>query len=187
MKVIQSPSPNYANRNGYKPELVVVHCTDGYFPGDLKFLQDPKGGAAGPVSSHYLIAPNGDVHQLVQEDKMAWANGRVDKPTAKLKKDLLGKYVNPNLYSISIEVSVRAKEQISTAQDASLKLLIQDICTRNDILQTRDNIIGHREIYSLKTCPGTIELMKYVKIAAGQPVEDREQIKQQIRDLLNKL
>ena len=142
----QSPSPNFNSRGGSKIEKVVVHCTDGSYPGDLKFLQDPKGGAAGPVSAHYLVAPNGEIHQLVQEKDRAWCNGRVDKPTAKLKKTMLGGYVNPNDYTISIEVSMRAVDTIGGMQWVSLKNLVQDICTRNGIAINRENIIGQREI-----------------------------------------
>ena len=181
MNIIQSPSPNFNSRGGSIVDTVVIHCTDGTFPGDLGWLRN----TASQVSSHYLVAPNGDIHQLVAEKDRAWCNGRVDKPTAKLKKNMVGGYVNPNDYTVSIEVSTRATDGIPVVQREALKALVKDICTRNGIPVDRDHIWGHKEIYSLKTCPGTISVDMLVKDLA--PAEDKEAIKQQIRDLLAKL
>lgn len=183
MNIIQKPSPNFSSRGTSKPEMIVVHCTDGSYPGDLNYLCNPNpGSAVGAVSSHFYVAPDGQVYQLVDMANVAWCNGRVDKPTAKLKKDLLGKYINPNLYTVSIETSLRATEELRPAQEASLKELIRYIASTYNIPLNRDKVIGHREIYSLKTCPGKINIESLL----GQE-QDKEKIKQQIIDLVNKL
>lgn len=181
MKIIQSPSQNYSDRNGQKPEIVVVHCTEGAFPGDLNWLTS----YLSEVSSHYLIAPNGDVHQLVPESKAAWHAGSVVFPTFKGLK--LG--INPNQYSIGIEVSLTKDAEMTEFQKKSLYELITDICKRNSIAVDRMHIIGHKEIRSNKTCPGKINIDSVVidlnNVNSGQI--DKVEIKRQIIELLNKL
>lgn len=156
---IQSPSPNFSDRQGYKPEMIMVHCTDGHFPYDMQYLQNPNPQSlVGPVSAHFVVAPDGTIHQLVQLDKMAWHAGRVLNPTAKLKKDATGAFVNPNYYSIGIETSLVATEQIGVNQLISLKKLVHDLAAQFSIPLDRAHIVGHHEIYQLKTCPGTINV-----------------------------
>lgn len=151
---IQSPSPNFNSRNGYVPELIVVHCTDGYFPSDMQYLQNPDpGSVVGPVSAHFVIAPNGDIHQLVDTANAAWHAGRVLRPTATLKPG-----VNPNYYSIGIEVSMVSTDQATAKQGVSLRALIVELGTKYHIPLDRKHVIGHREIYAEKTCPGTIDV-----------------------------
>jgi N-acetylmuramoyl-L-alanine amidase len=158
MNITQNPSPNFGSRNGYKPEMIVIHCTDGNFPYDMEYLQNPNPGTAvGPVSAHFVVAPQGDVHQLVDTANAAWHAGRVDHPTATLKM-VNGVYVNPNYYSIGIETSMFANGHTTPQQDASLKQLIQDLGAQFAIPLDRTHVVGHREIYSLKTCPGTIDV-----------------------------
>lgn len=184
MEIIQSPSPNFYERKGYKPELIVVHCTDGVFPGDLNHLRNPNPGGIGPVSSHYVLSPTGEVHQLVQLDKAAWHSGRVDHPSANLKKGMLG-YVNPNLYSVGIEVSMRGTGTMTNVQHKVLLLLLQEIGSKCGIPLDRAHIVGHREIFSLKTCPGTIDVDALVRELV--PGVDRAAIVQQIKELADKL
>lgn len=185
MKLILSPSPNFDSREGHKPEAIVIHCTDGTFPGDLNHLKSP----ASQVSSHYLIAPNGNVHMLVPPELRAWHAGRIDAPTAPLKKDL-----NPNQYTIGIEVSLVPPAIYSDAQKKALLELVKEMCTRYQIPMDRAHIWGHHEIYSRKTCPGTINVDDVVRsLHANEPevtpakVESREEIKSQIIGLLAKL
>jgi N-acetylmuramoyl-L-alanine amidase len=46
--------------------------------------------------------------------------------------------------------------------------LVRDICARWSIPIDRDHIIGHREIYGHKTCPGpVVDLDRLVKMARG--------------------
>ena len=41
-------------------------------------------------------------------------------------------------------------------QYASLKLLVEDICQRNDIPMDREHVIGHQEYAEQKTDPGEL-------------------------------
>jgi N-acetyl-anhydromuramyl-L-alanine amidase AmpD len=187
MNIIKSPSPNFYGRQGYKPELIVVHITDGYFPSDLAWLRNPNPPPpAGPVSSHDLIAPNGDVHELVDWQNGAWHAGRVLNPTAKLKKNLWGGYINPNYYSYGIEVSCKPPSVPTPAQIENLKARIKDRLALFGLPTDRDHVIGHKEIYSGKTCPGPIDIDQLV-IKMVAPAVDRVAIVKQIKDLADKL
>ena len=157
MDIFQHGSVNYNSRGGYKPEVIVIHCTDGVFPGDLKWLQ--KRGSW--VSAHFFISPDGTIFQLVHTKNAAWHAGRVVRPTASLKSRY-GIYINPNRYTIGIEVSMLAKNQAKEKQMKSLKWLVKDLSKKHNIRIDREHIWGHREIRADKTCPGTISVDKLV-------------------------
>ena len=181
MNIIQSPSPNFSGRAGHKPELIVVHCTEGNWASDMGWLRNP----ASQVSSHYIISPAGEVHQLVSETDSAWHSGRIDKPTANLKKKPDGSFINPNWYSIGIEVSLRPPAGMPDVQKTALKELIKLIAEKYNIAIDRSTIVGHKEIYSLKSCPGTINIDALVA-EMDQPGSN-EEIKSQIIELVKKI
>lgn len=196
MNIIQSPSPNFDGRSGYKPELIVVHCTDGFFPSDLEYLRNPNPDSpVGPVSAHYVVSPAGAVHQLVQESSRAWHAGRVDNPSAKLlkKNPVTGAFINPNYYSVGIETSLKLPGITPAVQYQALKELIKDIAVRNSIPIDRDHIVGHHEIFNPKTCPGTISVDQIVSELSAPiptpqpPAQTNAQLKAQIIDLVNKI
>lgn len=180
MEIIQYPSPNYYDRSGYTPDLIVVHCTKGNWPSDRDWLCNPVSSA----SSHYIISPNGEVSQLVSDEKAAWHAGRIDHPTAKLKKNNLGVFVNPNRYTIGVEVSLIPPAIMPDEQKKSLLELIKTVADKYKIPLDRDHIVGHKEIYSLKTCPGTINVDDLVK---ELNTSSNSVIKSQIIELLNKI
>lgn len=162
--IIQSPSPNFYSRQGHLPSLLVIHCTDGHAHSDLHWLQNPNPpGGVGPVSAHFYIAPDGAVHQLVGEAMAAWHAGRVLDPTARLlKKTLLGQYINPNWYTIGIEVSLKPPAMPTSAQWTSLKKLVKYLVGKHGISLDRDHVVGHREIFIGKLCPAPIDVNKLV-------------------------
>ena len=161
MAIISIPSPNFSSgRKSYHPEAVVIHIMDGTLTGTDSWFKNPQSN----VSAHYGIGKNGEVHQYVQEVDTAWHAGRVNAPTWSLIKPTgSGTYINPNLYTIGIEhegddQSDWTDEMYNTSRD-----LLADICKRWNIPLDRSHIIGHREIYSLKTCPGAkVDLNKLV-------------------------
>ena len=67
------PSPNFGERRGSaRPDSIVLHYTG--MPtaeGALALLRDPTS----QVSAHYFVWENGEVAQLVAEDKRAWHAG----------------------------------------------------------------------------------------------------------------
>jgi len=190
MNLVRSPSKNFYNgRFGYKPELIVVHCTDGYYPGDLNWL---RGASDPPVSSSYYIAPDGTAHQLVDDANGAWHAGRVLNPSAKLV--VARPNINPNWYSIGIEVSLRGNENIRQLQWDSLKKLVRYLAGKYNIPVDRDHIVGHREIFSAKTCPGLINIDQLVaELNQAEPLPippnlvDKEELKSKIINYIKTL
>ena len=67
------PSPNFGDRRGLlRPDSIILHYTG--MPtaaGALALLRDP----ASELSAHYFVWENGDIAQLVREEKRAWHAG----------------------------------------------------------------------------------------------------------------
>lgn len=142
----------------YSPDCIVIHVTEGDYRSVISWFRNP----AANVSAHYMVTRTGDVYHFVHEYDTAWANGRVDHPTAELVLERPGS--NPNNWTISIENEGNGKEELTTTQRASLLELIKDIQKRHPlILSDRRHIVGHHEIYSLKTCPGAISVDRIVR------------------------
>jgi len=72
MQIIARPSPNYTDRMPGPIDMLVLHYT-GMASGEdaLARLCDP----AAQVSAHYLIDEDGQIYQLVAEEKRAWHAG----------------------------------------------------------------------------------------------------------------
>ncbi|MCM3443098.1 N-acetylmuramoyl-L-alanine amidase [Metabacillus halosaccharovorans] len=124
------------------------------------------------LSAHYLIGRNGEIFQLVPENRIAFHAGKGHLPNFPQYKDAL------NAYSIGIEImAVGTKEEMSNimsastydsidpqhigytdAQYQSLKTLIEDILDRNvTIKKDRQHIIGHDEYApGRKSDPGSL-------------------------------
>ena len=151
-------------KGAYPVNCVVIHVTEGSAASVRSWFNNP----AAKVSAHYMVQRDGAIVNFVREDDTAWANGRVDKPTAKLVRERIT--TNPNDWTISIECEGTGKEELTDPQRGSLLFLIKDICERKRIPLSRRHIIRHQEIYSLKTCPGIISVDRIVKQANGIPV-----------------
>jgi len=124
------------------------------------------------VSAHYLIGREGEIYQLVPEDRVAFHAGKGDLTIYPQYKNKL------NDYSIGIEImAIGTKEEMATmmsdtfyndineeyigytdAQYDSLNLLIGDILKRNpSIKRDREHIIGHDEYApDRKADPGSL-------------------------------
>ncbi len=164
MAVISVPSPNFSSgRKNYHPEAVVIHIMDGTLLGTDSWFKNPQSS----VSAHYGIGKGGEVHQYVQETDTAWQAGRVHAPTWSLLKPAgSGTYVNPNFYTLGIEHEGNNDSDWTDAMYTASSDLIAEICKRWNIPVDRSHVIGHREIYSLKTCPGAkVDLDKLVDLA----------------------
>ncbi len=148
MNIVKKPTSNFGERNGYKPEIVVVHISDG----TLASMDSWFAAKSSLASTHYSVALNGTISQYVTEDKAAWSNGRFGNPTFKLNKGL---GINPNQYTISVENEGKDLAKGTPEQFRELCGLIADICSRNNIPVDRTHIIGHYEIDSVNRpyCP----------------------------------
>lgn len=174
MNIIQSPSPNFYSRDGQKADTLVIHITDGAHPGDLNWLTNP----ASQVSSHFLIAPGGPIHQLIQLQYAAWHAGRIDAPVAPLKKNSFGFYINPNKYTVGIEVSLIPPALMDEWQLKSLHWLIKShLKPLLNLSLDRQHIWGHWEVFSKKTCPATINVDDLVRDLTLPPLSQGKEIK----------
>lgn len=156
MDILWIGTPNkQKGRNDLRPTAVVIHIMDGTLHGTDTWFLDP----ASRVSAHYGVGAAGVVHQYVAESDTAWHAGRRYNPTWKLIRQT----PNPNVYTIGIEHEGLADSPWSDAMlDASTRL-VMEICNRWSIPIDRDHVIGHREIYARKTCPGTwLDLDRFV-------------------------
>jgi N-acetylmuramoyl-L-alanine amidase len=126
--VEQYPSPNFDVR---RPNLVVIHHTsDRTAEGALRTLTDP----VRQVSSHYLVARDGRIFQLVDDRKRAWHAGESWWAGAE----------DVNSASIGIELDNDGREPYAEPLIASLLRLLADIKTRFGIPDA--NFVGHGDV-----------------------------------------
>lgn len=73
MNIIQSPSPNFDNR----PEDMLINTLVLHYTGmsSAKDALDRLCDINAKVSSHYMVEEDGEIHQLVHENKRAWHAG----------------------------------------------------------------------------------------------------------------
>jgi N-acetylmuramoyl-L-alanine amidase CwlA len=169
MNIIEIPSPNFVKgRRQFMPEAIVIHIMEGTLSGTDSWFRNVES----KVSAHYGIGKNGEVHRYVQESDTAWHAGRVNAPAWSLiKPSGNGFYINPNFYTVGIEHEGNEESDWTDAMYDSSSALVRDICARWNIPLDRQHIIGHHEIYSLKTCPGRkVDLNKLIALAGGDPV-----------------
>ncbi len=141
LAITQDPAQHFEERkNGGYPLLLIIHYTGTPdFAAAKEILLGRKLNSEGSkVSVDYMIDDNGDITQLVAEDKRAYHAG-------------LGRWENIsdiNSYSIGIELNNPGWEfgyrDFFDAQIAALTLLAKDIIARHNILPY--NVIGHTDV-----------------------------------------
>ena len=167
MNITYLKSPNFfAGRKNYTPIAIVIHIMEGTLDGTDAWFQNQDS----KQSAHFGIGKTGEVHQYVLQSDAAWHAGRVNAPTWKmiqLSNDTNKPgYINPNFYTIGIEHEGDENTDWTNEMYQSSSYLIAAIAKRWNIPIDRDHIIGHHEIYSLKTCPGTkVDLDKLIQMA----------------------
>lgn len=162
MNIVKDTTANKGNRKGHKPDMIVCHITEGSFSGTIAWLKNPSSF----VSSHFVVAKDGRVTQLVDIEDAAWAQGLsiTSIPKARLRT-VRSRGVNPNLYCISIEfegIYDEKKGALTKAQKSSAVDLIKHIRAEVkriydlDIPADREHIVGHSDINPVgkPNCPG---------------------------------
>jgi len=159
--IIDCPSPNFDERT-LPVSMVVLHYT-GMADAQSAFrrLTDPQA----KVSAHYMIAEDGQVIRLVEEDKRAWHAG----------KSYWRGVTDINSASIGIELVNPGHEHgyrpFAEEQMAALVTLMMGIVPRYGI--TRGNIVGHSDIApSRKEDPGELfdwERLAKLRLALPRP------------------
>jgi len=142
LNIIQKHSPNFA-LNRPLTMGVTVHITgDSGYNEAVNWLINPSSQA----STHFVIEKNGEIFQLVDTKNIAWGQGIIKNPTAKIYFDLKQ---NPNNYMLSIEC-VSSGEKLTDIQYKNLKELVIKLCNDFRIPINRYSIIGHYELDSVE-------------------------------------
>lgn len=67
--LVWRPSPNFSSRNGVRPDLVVVHTTEGTYAGAVAWFEQKQSA----VSAHFVAKKDGsEVTQMVDLADKAW-------------------------------------------------------------------------------------------------------------------
>jgi len=151
-EIIDAPSPNFDDRT--EPvSMVVLHYTGmDDAASAIARLRDPEAR----VSAHYLIAEDGQILRLVDEDKRAWHAGQ---------SYWRGVY-GVNSVSIGIEIVNPGHEHgyrpFTEQQMDALLPLLAGIVRRHNVPPA--NVVGHSDVApSRKTDPG--ELFDWARLA----------------------
>jgi len=126
-------SPNYSSRGGADVAQITIHTTEGAYPSDVEWLCNPQtSGQYSPVSCHYVVAPGGLIHQIVDDIYAAWHAG---------SGSWLG-VTDVNKVSIGIEVSHLQGQPYPSGQIAATTELVAYLIDLHGIAQA--GIAAHR-------------------------------------------
>jgi hypothetical protein len=169
------PSPNLQSRPaGVRIDTVVIHSTAGPLQPSLDWLRNP----ASKASSHYVIAKDGRVFQLVREAAVAWHAGYSRMPDG--REDV-------NMFSLGIELENAndGRDPYPAAQVAALVAVLKGIVARHRIV--REKAVSHELIRRLfkqahpertdvpaKTDPRGLDLVGVLNQVYGAPTPARE-------------
>lgn len=160
-------SPNYTQGRGGQPiKAVCLHTMAGTYNGSISWFLNPSSQS----STHFLISFGGEITQMVNELDMAWANGMRwngntplnargrQMEASKLGQLLLdNKGLNPNLYTISIELEGRPEDEVTPKMYEAVLKILRYLRDTYGIKFTRYNLIGHYQIDHIDrpNCPGS--------------------------------
>jgi len=140
----------------------VVHTTDGSFEAAANWFERAESG----VSAHYLVGLDGHVAQFVPDADTARHAGRVLRPTAAIASEAADDGINP--FTIGVEFEDDGDPlgvARPTAQYEAGARLLADIAARWEISLDRDHVVGHREVFAAKDCPGNLDVDRLVSRA----------------------
>jgi N-acetyl-anhydromuramyl-L-alanine amidase AmpD len=162
--MVQSPNYGYPSskhgRNGFKPVAIVHHICEGSLTGTDSWFSSPQSKA----SAHFCIGKNGEIHQYVDVNDAAWANGLmqdIDTSISWLAK-CWNDNMNPNLVTVSIEFEGKHSEDptgfyhFTEEQIRACIALDAWLCETLNITPSKETIIGHFQIDGVTraNCPG---------------------------------
>ena len=143
----QRSTPNYTSgRQNSQIEAVVLHSTEGEFPGLNDWLTNKKS----KVSYHVVISKAGEFFQYVEFKNTAWHAGVVYKSDW----PFLDFGDNPNLYTVGLAYEGYAQEGPSPIQYFYLAFLTAFLSINFDFQIDKNTVIGHNKIRTDKNCPG---------------------------------
>ena len=152
----------FDDRDGLYPiDTIIIHsmhnpledCSDRFSPHECKTCLDVH-----EVSCHYLIDIEGNVWNMVPEEKRAWHAGVSKMPDPEDARE------GVNHFSIGIELIGSEDTEFTAAQYDSLALLTEDITSRHFI----KNIYSHADIApERKTDPWGFDWERYKTTLQG--------------------
>ena len=194
MKITRQMSPNRnIGRQGWRPDMVVCHITEGAFNGTVSWINNPTS----QVSYHFVVARDGRIVQAVDICNTAWANGTTRNNDNRDNRHsplhvVRDRGVNANLYTVSIGFEGRLAEKqggLSAAQLEAGVWLIAHIQSEIQRLYStrgvsfkfdRKHIVGHHEITprTRPNCPGPQfpfdAIVQYLHKTQPEPIEPEE-------------
>lgn len=201
MNIPFQQTPNYAV-GPTKKGVIVLHFTLGSYLGAVSWLMNAN--RPNRSSSHFVIGrKEGEITQLVKITDIAWHAGVISNPNDRakrvMKKNLDSSWVNPNQYTIGIELAagydvdqdgvVEPNENdITEWQYQQLTELVKSFANNPDTAFVLDekNIIIHGDIADYKEKPEIVRSELLKRLFPVPPVS-KEGIKSQIISLLNQL
>ncbi|HPD82948.1 MAG: N-acetylmuramoyl-L-alanine amidase [Alphaproteobacteria bacterium] len=133
MNIIQKPSPNFDDRAGQKPSIILLHYTG------MKTAEDALARLTSEdskVSSHYTVDEDGTIYNHVSESKRAWHAGQSYWRGER----------NINAISIGIEVVNPGHEfgyrKFPVVQIQAVQTLCKDIIKRHEI----NDVLAHSDV-----------------------------------------
>ncbi len=202
MNIPFQQSPNYAVGPTRKV-VVVLHFTLGAYAGAVSWLSNAN--RPNRSSAHFVIGrKEGEIIQLVKISDVAWHAGAISNPNERAKrvmrKNLDGSWVNPNQYTIGIELAagydvdqdgtVEPNENdVTEWQYQALTELVRSFANNPDTAFVIDekNILVHGDITDYKEKPEIVRTELLKRLFGPQGPVDKQSIKGQIISLLNQL
>lgn len=145
MQTIDTPNKQIG-RGKFKPEIIVLHRGEGPFNSIISWFQNPKS----QVSAHFVISKDGYIVNMVDTNDTAWHAGK----TINAKKEVLKEGVNPNQYTIGIELEGYAIDYPTINQALATAATIKQLSAKYGIPLNNQHVIPHWWINGAKTCPG---------------------------------
>lgn len=155
---IDIPKENYGSRDGQLPIGVAIHIAEGSKQSVIFTFKDPLV----QKSCHFLVCRDGSVVQFVATKNASFCTGNIDNPVNAL---VLTSKENPNKWTVSIEHEGFSNQDITERQYETSAVICKYLADKWGILLDRTHIFGHREVFSLKTCPGMINVDKIIQKA----------------------
>jgi N-acetyl-anhydromuramyl-L-alanine amidase AmpD len=131
---------------GFVPEAIVLHRTGGTRDAIRGRFNDPRSS----VSAHYVVGRDGRVEQYVLERDVAFHAGVIVGPTW----PRLRPQVNPNHYTIGVELEGDVADGFADPQIAAAAALIADIARRWQFPVSAERVVTHTAIRTSTRCPG---------------------------------
>jgi N-acetyl-anhydromuramyl-L-alanine amidase AmpD len=131
---------------GFAPEAIVLHRTGG----SRADLRARFNNPAASTSAHYVVCRDGSVDQYVGESDTAFHAGVVVGATW----PGLRTGVNPNFYTIGIELEGAVTDEWPAAQIEALATLLAEVSGRLQIAIDPLHVVAHSAIRSSSACPG---------------------------------